>query len=144
MGFDYKYSVDKEGNVYSYFYGNKPKKMAQELSNAGYLRVGLIKNKKQIKYSVHRLILEAYQGKKEGFVCNHIDRNKRNNNISNLEWLTVRENYTHSMVKHGVYKNKNRFISIIQKNKKQYFLGSFLTKEEARKAYDLKFYELYC
>lgn len=51
--------------------------------------------------AVHRIVLEAFVGlRPEGMVCRHLDGNGLNNNLSNLKWGTVKENYK-DMVKHG-------------------------------------------
>jgi hypothetical protein len=141
--FDYKYSIDKNGFIYTYIYNNKPKKMKLQLSNSGYLRVGLIKNKKQKKYLVHRLMLETYIGKSNGLVANHKDRIKTNNKISNLEWVTFLQNVKHWAKKQGIYKVKNRYKVHIQKNNKAYFVGSFIKKSDAIIARNLKYKQLY-
>ena len=50
--------------------------------------------KKKKKYLVHRLVAEAFVPNDDNKPCvNHIDYNPRNNNASNLEWVTVQENY---------------------------------------------------
>lgn len=55
----------------------------------GYLRVQI--NGKQ--YRVHRLVLEAFVGPcPEGFECDHSDRNRRNNALTNLRWLSRTDN----------------------------------------------------
>jgi hypothetical protein len=45
-------------------------------------------------YFVHRLICQAFKKMEnfENYVVNHIDNNGKNNNINNLEWLTVSQN----------------------------------------------------
>ena len=50
-------------------------------------------------FSVHTLVAEAFLEKpnlEEKLVVNHKDGNKLNNDISNLEWCTVRENWLHA------------------------------------------------
>ena len=60
----------------------------------GYIIVGLDKN----QYSLHRLIASTFLENPENKpVVNHIDGNKINNNLSNLEWCTVSENNQHAI-----------------------------------------------
>ena len=62
----------------------------------GYLRHCLYKHNKQKKLLLHRIIATAFIDNPEGKPCvNHIDENKLNNDLSNLEWCTVRENNIH-------------------------------------------------
>lgn len=62
----------------------------------GYLRVKLSKNGKDRRIMLHRIIAEAFifnaELKKE---VNHINGNKKDNNIQNLEWCTRQENIAH-------------------------------------------------
>lgn len=63
----------------------------------GYLRVRLTINGKRIGYSIHRLVAETFIDNPHNLpVVNHIDGNKLNNNVTNLEWCTHSENTTHS------------------------------------------------
>ena len=41
---------------------------------------------------VHRLVLQAFTGGPEGRQCNHIDGDRQNNRLDNLEWCTAAEN----------------------------------------------------
>lgn len=62
-----------------------------------YYSVMLSKNGKIKLMKIHRLVLTAFKENKENkSQVNHIDGNKLNNNIENLEWCTVSENITHS------------------------------------------------
>ena len=62
----------------------------------GYIMVKLSKNSIVYTKTVHRLVAEAFipnpEHKSE---INHIDENKTNNNVSNLEWMTRKENINH-------------------------------------------------
>lgn len=108
------YFVTKEGLVFS----SKTNKFLKfSYDKQGYQRVGLyIGNYKSKTIKVHRLVAETFidniENKKD---VNHIDGNKANNNIFNLEWCTRSENIKHAF-KNGFSKisenQKNRFIQM--------------------------------
>lgn len=57
---------------------------------SGYLRVNLRKNKTSYSRYVHRLVAEAFlEGEGE---VNHLDGNRANNAVENLEWTSHQEN----------------------------------------------------
>ena len=61
----------------------------------GYLTAALYRNGKasRKRQYVHRLVLEAFTGPcPEGMECRHIDGDSQNNNHSNLQWSTHKEN----------------------------------------------------
>ena len=63
----------------------------------GYLQVGLSKNGKRKSMLVHRLVMNAFNPTTdENLQINHIDGNKENNEVSNLEWVTAIENTNHA------------------------------------------------
>ena len=108
------YFVTKEGLVFS----SKTNKFLKfSYDQQGYQRVGLyIGNYKTKTIKVHRLVAETFiENTKNKKDVNHIDGNKSNNNISNLEWCTRSENIKHSF-KNGLSKisenQKNRFIQM--------------------------------
>lgn len=64
----------------------------------GYLRVKLTLKNKSKYIMVHRLVAEAFISNPENKRCvNHKDGNKKNNNLSNLDWMTHSENRLHAM-----------------------------------------------
>lgn len=74
----------------------------------GYARVNLAKNGKIFPCLVHRLIAKTFLSNDLNHpYVNHIDSNKRNNNIENLEWCTASHNFQHS-VKSG----RNNYVQI--------------------------------
>lgn len=70
----------------------------------GYLVCALIVRKgggpewKRLWRCVHRLVLEAFVGKRPAgnYSSNHLNTNKRDNCLKNLEWVTVQENTLHA------------------------------------------------
>jgi hypothetical protein len=64
----------------------------------GYLAVGIcVPHQPQRRAKVHSLICKAFLGPRpEGYQANHIDGNRSNNHISNLEYVTPSENIRHA------------------------------------------------
>ena len=89
----YGYEVSSWGKVYRY-----GREIRQEANGKGYLRVDLYNENGRKHFKVHRLVAEAFipnpKGKPQ---VNHKDGNKRNNSITNLEWVTDRENKDHAV-----------------------------------------------
>lgn len=70
--------------------------LAQSIINSGYPTVLLHSDGEEKRLLVHRLVLENFKpNSDESLVVNHIDRDKLNNNLENLEWLTQSENIRH-------------------------------------------------
>ena len=48
-------------------------------------------------YSVHKIVMESFRGeRKAGYTINHIDGNKENNRLENLEYVSHLENMRHA------------------------------------------------
>ena len=94
----------------------------------GYWRVGLSKNGTRKKHAVHRILCEAFIKNPHGKqYVNHIDGNKQNNDLLNLEWVTPVENSKHAMDMGFIKKKKTeREIADI---KQQYGTGAFSLRE---------------
>lgn len=74
------------------------KVMSNVIDNNGYVVVSLTNNKKQRKFLVHRLIAIHFIKNNNNLPCiNHIDGNKQNNDISNLEWCSYSQNNKHAL-----------------------------------------------
>ena len=72
--------------------------MKQKPSKDGYVRILLFMNGKYKAEYTHILVAKAFLPKPEGkSEINHIDANKSNNTLRNLEWVTRRENHFHAV-----------------------------------------------
>lgn len=96
-GYEGRYQISNHGNVRSLNYQNtgKSKLLTPVKHHMGYLLVHL--GVKKIKM-IHTLVAEAFipNPEQKPFV-NHIDGNKHNNDVSNLEWVTSKENMEHAI-----------------------------------------------
>lgn len=95
-GFEGLYQVSNLGNVKSLprrgTYST-PHILAVTKDQKGYLMVGLSKNSKLTTRRVHRLVAEAFIPNLDNLPeVNHLDENKNNNTVSNLEWCTRKYN----------------------------------------------------
>ncbi|WP_242227195.1 NUMOD4 domain-containing protein [Bacillus cereus group sp. BfR-BA-01315] len=83
------------------------------LTKYGYLNVQLLISGKDKTFQVHRLVAQAFiPNPNNKTQVNHIDGNKLNNNIDNLEWVTPKENMKHAW-DIGLYKDS---VESIKKN----------------------------
>lgn len=72
---------------------NTGRLLRQSSNGKGYLQLSLSNCGKSSTRVVHRMVYEAYVGEiKEGMEINHIDGNKKNNSVNNLEQITHLEN----------------------------------------------------
>lgn len=73
----------------------------------GYLKVCLCENQKRIYRFVHRLVgIEFIENTYNKPTINHKDGNKKNNNVENLEWATIKEQNNHALIS-GLRNMKN-------------------------------------
>lgn len=104
-GFEGLYTVNDNGQIYS-IRSNKYLKPRKDKD--GYLLVNLYKEKKQYTRKVHRLVAEAFLDNPEDKAeVNHIDMNRQNNEVSNLEWVSHRENIIWQAENGKLFPNRN-------------------------------------
>lgn len=139
-GYNGKYSVSNLGRVRanptiihrkkvgSYRRSSYIKK--QTLMNKGYFVVTMSTDDNSKRCLVHRLVALAFIPNPENKPqVNHIDGNKQNNCVSNLEWVTDKENMTHA--------SKNGLLNIHEPLNKRPVLmfdlkGNFIKEYESR------------
>lgn len=112
------YKINKNGDIWS-IYKNKLK---TPYIDAGYLKILLTKNKIQKNCRIHRLLAIQYIPNPDNLPeIDHIDRNKLNNDLSNLRWC---DRYLNNRNRDYVINRKGCIYQDIRKDGKIYWLGS--------------------
>ncbi len=87
------YLINEDGVILS---KKKNKQLYTKLSNSGYKVVTLFKAGKRYQLYVHRLVAHTFIDNFDSdLTVNHIDCDKLNNNVHNLECVTLRDNIIH-------------------------------------------------
>lgn len=118
----------------------KPSIRKTTIAPNGYENVGLRKDGKYKGFSVHTLVWDMFGDAPRLYPLqiDHIDGNKLNNHIDNLQLTTPKFNRRKSINRDlpiGVVRHGNKYQSQITKNGKGSFLGLFDTPEEAHQKY---------
>jgi hypothetical protein len=158
QGYEGLYQVSNYGNVKSLAReinrGNLPNRFQKEkllkkcAGSNGYYVINLFKNKKSKTFTVHSLVALSFIGERTDIDINHIDGNKLNNTLSNLEYVSRRENTCHGKSRKykiagiSFRKMNNKWRATPRLNGKLYELGQFDSIDEAEKMV-LNFYNLH-
>ncbi len=105
---------------------SKRKNILKTFINHGYIQIGLCKNGKCVTKKVHRIVAEAFITNPYNKPCvNHIDGNKENNCVNNLEWCSYKENSIHYVKNFS----KDRYSNIKSKKVYQYDINNTFIRE---------------
>lgn len=116
------YKISNKGKITK---KNKDELQKMSVTQHGYNNCNAVFEDGFIVRSVHRAVAYVFLGKpKEGQEVNHIDGNKQNNCVENLEWVTKKENQQHEA-------------KILQKRDGENCYMSKLTDEEVIEIYAL-------
>lgn len=113
------YQISNYGRVKSFmpYHGTNERILKPKKDTAGYLFVCLFKNGKRYYKLIHRLVASAFIPNDDILKTqiNHIDENKENNHVSNLEWCTAQYNIEYSQAKQVIqYDFAGNFIQSFQ------------------------------
>jgi hypothetical protein len=117
-GFEACYEISNLGNVKSLDRHvlistgsrfQKGRTISQRINNCGYVSVRLSKNGYTKTCFIHRLLAEAFLSNPDELpMVNHIDGNKLNNLIENLEWCSHSQNIQHAYDNGMIDSNKGK------------------------------------
>jgi hypothetical protein len=139
FGYEGLYEINRLGIVRSLHKRNFKAIIQQRIDRAGYCTVRLSKpGKLNSTYYVHRLLGIIFIDNPHQKCCiNHIDGNKLNNNLVNLEWMTQAENVHHAydigLIVRKFKKVKDTCSDII-----------YMSVKDAAKVYNINYNTLRC
>lgn len=141
-GYESLYQVSNNGKIRNKQTG---KILKAAISNKGYYMVALSKNNKIHSYTVHKLVMENHnRSSYKDEVINHIDSNKLNNHIDNLEYVTQKENVRKAWesglcenirkhAKNMIHKNAIPSKAVAQKDLDGNLIATYISVREAER-----------
>lgn len=131
---------------------HKGKILIQTKNSRGYFCVNLYRNGKCKSFNIHKLVANSFimgNYRSKGFVVDHINDNKEDNRLINLQVVTQRYNSCKTQGKYSsLYKGvsfcneRKKWLAQIQINGRRVFLGRFDNEIEASIAYQNKIKEI--
>jgi hypothetical protein len=98
-GYEGIYKVSNTGLIKNI---KRNKILATRTTYDKYLRINLNKNGNKKTFKIHRLVADAFIPNPHNKpTVNHIDGNKQNNMLDNLEWMTFKDNYQYYLNNKG-------------------------------------------
>lgn len=126
-GYEGCYQVSNLGRVKSLGNGkthNSSERILKGNNIKGYLVVKLSKEGKQKQYLIHRLVAQVFIPNPNNLLqVNHIDEDKTNNTVSNLEWCSAKYNMNYGtrtqrvVEKNTNHQNKSKKVTCIETGK---------------------------
>jgi len=122
------YQISSLGRVYNV----KTDRILSPSFCCGYPRVGLVKDKKQRTFQIHRLIAIAFIPNSHNYPCiNHKDETRTNNSIPNLEWCSYKYNSNYGTFPERV---GDRFAKpVVQKTKSGEIIKIYKSAKQAER-----------
>lgn len=124
------YKIDTNGVVYK----RNGQPMKYSINPKGYCIVNFYINHKRIGFGIHQLVARQFipNNDKTKNQVNHIDGNKQNNRVDNLEWVTNQENAEHATCVLGCNisssnGNSKKIIAITKNGDIKYRFGAFMS-----------------
>jgi hypothetical protein len=102
------YIITNDGRVYN---SKRNKYLVPAKNEAGYMFINLSDGKKRDNFTIHRLVATLYLDNPNNLPdVNHIDFDKTNNKVDNLEWISKSDNMKHNFITPTKEKNETKTI----------------------------------
>lgn len=149
-GYENRYSIDKEGNVFSHKHGKflKTYLVYSKASGLKYRGVKLVDDNGKVKsHRIYRLLAETFIPNPENLpIVDHRDRDTSNNILANLRWCTYSQNSQNRIKQNrnatskykGVSWDKwsKKWAAYATRNRKSINLGRYDSEEKAAEVYN--------
>lgn len=133
-GKGFYYICKETSEILSMMRPNAPKVLKQVVNGNGYYMVGFFTKADRINVNVHRALMETFIGNPQQLPhINHIDGNKCNNTLSNLEWCTAKHNTEHAH-RTGLATNAHCKTPVYRYTLKGEYIDTFKSIHEAARA----------
>lgn len=133
---NYRYMISIDGQVFD---NNRNKLLKANVDSSGYLAVNILfSDGKRRKERIHRLVAMTYLPNwNKSLIVNHIDYNKLNNHVNNLELITHEENIQHAINGGKFFQRANHHLSIDNINHIKQLLTTDIPKAEIAKRFNI-------